>query len=70
MSIDGGSVELHAALKDLRRRWEEVRLTWNDPVSHDFEERTWAALESQSVAVLRAMDRLAPVLERARRECS
>jgi hypothetical protein len=70
MSLDTGWGELNAALKDLRRRWEEVRLGWNDPVGRDFEERTWQALESQTVAVLRALDRLAPVLDRAKRDCS
>jgi hypothetical protein len=70
VSLDSGWIELNTALKDLRRRWEEVRTTWNDPVSRDFEERTWTPLEAQSIAVLRAMDRLAPVLQKAQRECS
>jgi hypothetical protein len=70
MSLDSGWSELSAALKDLKRRWEEVRQQWDDPVSRDFEERTWTPLEDQTVAVLRALDRLAPVLDRARRDCS
>jgi hypothetical protein len=70
VSVDGGWIELSAALKELKRRWDEVRPSWNDPVGRDFEENTWTPLESQSIAVLRAMDRLGPVLQRARRECS
>ncbi len=70
MSLDTGSIELSAALKDLRRRWEEVRQTWDDLVSREFEEHTWAPLESQTAAALRAMERLGPVLARAKRECS
>jgi hypothetical protein len=70
MSLDAGGAELNAALKDLKRLWDDVRPGWNDPVSRDFEEHTWNALESQTIAVLRALDRLGPVLLRARRECS
>lgn len=70
MSLDHGWTELSAALKDLKKKWEEVKQGWDDAVSLDFEERTWTALEAETAAALRAMDRLAPILQRARRECS
>jgi hypothetical protein len=70
MSLTAGSLELSAALKDLRVLWEQTQTAWDDIVRHDFEANYWAPLESQLMAVLRAMDRLAPVLAQARRECS
>jgi hypothetical protein len=63
-------IELNDALKNMRLLWEETKAGWKDPVSQDFEERYWVPLENQVVATLRAMDRLAPILARAQRECS
>ena len=62
--------ELNTALKDLRVLWQQTRAEWNDPVSQEFEERYWDQLENQVVAALRAMDRLAPILAKAQRDCS
>jgi hypothetical protein len=62
--------ELNTALKDLRVLWEQTRADWDDPVSQDFEEHYWLPLETQVVAALRAMDRLAPILAKAQRDCS
>jgi hypothetical protein len=70
VSLDQGWTELSVALKDLKKRWGEIKEGWDDPVSRDFEERTWTPIELETTAVLRAMDRLAPVLQRAQRECS
>jgi hypothetical protein len=63
-------MELSAALKTLRLLWEETRAGWSDAVSRDFEANQWETLETRVVAALRAMDRLAPVLMQAKRECS
>jgi hypothetical protein len=62
--------ELNTALKDLRVHWEETRADWDDPVSQEFEERSWDPLQNQVVAALRAMDRIAPILAKAQRDCS
>jgi hypothetical protein len=70
MSLNGAWTDLSNGLKTLRLRWEETRLGWNDPISRDFEANKWGPLESQVAAVLEAMDRLAPILARAQRECS
>ncbi len=70
MSLNASWAELNTALKDLRLLWEETRAGWDDPVSQEFEEKYWAALEGNVVAALRAMDRLGPVLMKAQRECS
>jgi len=65
-----GWTDLNRALKSMRQLWEETKLDWHDTVSQDFEENHWAPLERQAVATLRAIDRLAPVLAQAERECS
>ena len=70
MQLTTSAMELNAALKTLRLLWEETRAGWSDAVSRDFEANHWATLETRVVAALRAMDRLAPVLMRAKRECT
>jgi hypothetical protein len=70
MHLTTSAMELNAALKTLRLLWEEIKFGWNDAVSRDFEANYWQPLEAQVVAALRAMDRLAPILMRARRDCS
>jgi hypothetical protein len=69
MSLNAGWVELNDALKNLRALFEETREVWDDGVARDFEEKFWQPLDSQAKAALQAIDRLAPVLARARREC-
>lgn len=70
MSLSSSSMELNHALKELRVLWEETKDSWDDVVRHDFEENYWIPLETQLVAVLRAMERLAPVLITAQRDSS
>jgi hypothetical protein len=70
VSLNAGWTELNTSLKDLRVLWEQTKTSWHDPVSQDFEERYWTALEAQVVSALRAMDRLGPILAKAQRECS
>ncbi len=69
MQLSTGWTQLNAALKTLRERWHGVRGDWDDAVRRDFEEHLWKPLEAQVVATLRAIDRLAPVLDKARRDC-
>jgi hypothetical protein len=70
VSLTTGWTELNTALKDLRVLWEQTRAGWDDPVSQEFEERYWGPLENQVVSALRAMDRLAPILAKAQRDCT
>jgi hypothetical protein len=63
-------MELNAGLKTLRLLWEETKAGWHDAVRRDFEAQQWETLETRVVAALRAMDRLAPILMQARRDCS
>jgi hypothetical protein len=68
--LTSAAIELSNGLKTARLTWEETKLGWKDPVSRDFEAELWEPLEAQVLAVLQAMEQLAPILARARRECS
>ncbi len=70
MSLTTASLELANALKTARVVWEQTRTTWKDSVAHDFENNHWEPLAQQIDATIGAIDRLAPTLLRAIRECS
>jgi hypothetical protein len=70
MSLTSAAIDMNNALKTATVAWEEARASWNDPVSRDFEANTWEPLQNQVRAVISAMDRLAPILARAARDCS
>jgi hypothetical protein len=69
MALHTGSSKLGLALKTLRLRWEETKEQWKDPVSQAFEANQMTPLERQILATLRAIDRLAQVIDQARSEC-
>jgi hypothetical protein len=70
VNLSAGWVELNKSLKQLRLRWDEVAEHWQDSVREEFETDHLVPLETQVVATLRALDRLAPILAKAQRECS
>jgi hypothetical protein len=70
MNLSSGWIELSSALKEMRQLWDETRPIWDDAVRRDFEEHNWVPLESQAVATLRAIDRLAPTVVQVQRDCS
>jgi hypothetical protein len=70
VNLSAGWVELNKALKELRLRWGEVSEDWQDTVREEFETDHLVPLETQVLATLRALDRLAPILAKAQRECS
>ena len=70
MSVTSAAIDLSNALKTIRLAWEEAQTEWNDAVSRDFEANQWDPLANQTMAVIQALDRLAPILARATRDCS
>ena len=70
MSLPGAATDLSQGWKTVNLAWEAVRAGWDDPVSRDFEANHFEPLQSQVLAAVQAMERLAPVLARALRECS
>lgn len=61
------SARLNHAWQALRRRWEEIKLVWNDPVRRAFEQEFWTPLEEGTSAAQREMENLAKVIAQARR---
>jgi hypothetical protein len=70
MELGTGWTQLNNSMKVLRAHWDGLKHDWRDQAQLDFENHYWNPLESQVNAVLRAMDRLAPHLAKAREECS
>lgn len=69
MNIGAGHLALQSAFKELRRKWEEVQLYWDDSVRREFAEQVWLPLETQVMVTLRELDRLMQTLQRAESEC-
>ena len=69
MKIDAGRGKLFDAHKTIRHRWDAVADTWNDPVRVEFEATVWKPLDDLTAESLRAIDRLASILNQCRRAC-
>jgi hypothetical protein len=70
MSLTSAAVDLSNAIKTATVAWEEAKVGWKDSVSRDFEAEQWQPLEHRVRSLLQAIDRLAPVLAKALRDCS
>jgi hypothetical protein len=70
VSLNAASLQISNSLKAARVVWEDTRERWDDVVAIDFQKNYWEPLKVQVDALLVAMDRLSPVLDRAVRECS
>ena len=70
MSVTSAAIDLSNALKTVRLAWQDAQAEWKDSVSRDFEVNQFDPLENQTRAVIQAIDRLAPILARAVRDCS
>jgi hypothetical protein len=70
MNLSNSSMELNGSLKDLRILWEETKTVWNDGVRQDFEEQRYIPLEQRVLSAIRAMERLAPILEKLQQDCA
>jgi hypothetical protein len=70
MELGTSWTQLNNSFKVLRANWEHLKDDWRDQAQEDFETRYWNPMEAQVKSVLRAMDRLAPHLAKAREECS
>jgi hypothetical protein len=70
MSLNTAAVDLTNALESVDEAWQDAQEVWKDAVSQDFGENTIDPLTNRVRGVLQAIDRLAPILARAVRECS
>jgi hypothetical protein len=69
VNLSGSSMELNSSLKELRILWEETQAVWNDSVRRDFEEHHLMPFVAQVTSLLRAVERLSPVLEKVQHDC-
>ena len=69
MSLLSARGQMKAALTQLMVSWEQSRTYWNDPVSRGFERDYLLPLEPSARAAMAAMDKMADLLAKARREC-
>lgn len=69
MSLEGARMRAQGALKELKIKWAEAEASWNDGTAQAFEKRYVEQLEQAVRSALPAMEAMAAVLERVRREC-
>lgn len=69
MSLGVGRTKLVASLKDLKLRWEKTKAGWDDPMSQDLERTVIEPLEPKVRAAVTAMEKMAEILSRAKRDC-
>lgn len=69
MNVTNSSMELNGTLKEMRLLWEQTKTIWNDAVRDDFEQNHYTPLERYVLSAIRAMERLAPVLEKMQHDC-
>ncbi len=69
MSIRTGKAQLEAALKELLIKWDHTQTRWNDPVSKDFDKEFITPIDRRIKSAIPAIEKLADVLHKARRDC-
>jgi hypothetical protein len=70
VSLNTASIGLADGLKTVTVLFEAARTTWDDSVAHSFENNNWLPLKHQVEATMGALERLGPILDRARRDAS
>lgn len=69
MGVYEGRGQLSKAIKLLELRWQEARMSWDDSAAEHFEKKFLEPLESDLRTAVSAMDHMAGVLARVRRDC-
>lgn len=69
MSVTGARAQLGGAWGELHVHWETARQSWNDAAAIKFEREFLEPLEPSLKAAGTAMEEMADVLQRVRREC-
>jgi hypothetical protein len=69
MSIGVGRAKLLGASKDLMLRWEKAKLHWSDDKARELQEEFLEPLERTVKSAVSAIERVAGVVEKARRDC-
>lgn len=69
MSLNSGRTKLASSLKELRARWDRIRMSWDDPVARRFEKEFVAPLEGKVRSGATAMEEMGQLLGQIRRDC-
>lgn len=69
MLLSSGASKMQHAMKELRVKWEDTSIVWNDSVSRSIQEDVLEPMRERMTAVQLAISRLSDVLEKAKREC-
>lgn len=69
MSLSVGRTKLLTSLKDLRARWDRVRMKWDDPMSKEFQQQFLDPLEGKVRSGVSAMEHMYDIVLQARRDC-
>jgi len=69
MGVYEGRGQLTKSMKLLMLQWSEARGSWDDSVSHAFEEKFLSPLEQDLRNALGAMDHMGVVLQQVRHDC-
>lgn len=69
MKVDGGRGKLYDAQQTIRQKWLDVEGKWSDAVRVGFEAEIWQPLDDFTSEELRAIDRLARILNECRHAC-
>ena len=70
MGLYEGRGQLGKLIKDLRERWHQTRMNWDDDQARRFEERYIEPMDQDLRVALSAMDDMAAILNQVRQECS
>ena len=70
MSVATAKVKLKTAVRDLRIRWSEATMKWNDPASRAIEKNHIEPFEHRVRSTLNALDTMQDTLLKMQRDCS
>ena len=69
MGLHEGRGQLGKLIKDLRLRWHETRMNWDDEQARRFEERFIIPMEQDLRIAISAMDDMAALVSQIRSDC-
>ncbi len=69
MSVATAKVKLKTAARDLRVRWSEATMKWNDPASRAIEKNHIVPFELRVRSTLNALDTMQDAIMKMQRDC-
>jgi len=69
MSLQESRGKIAGSLRDLFLLWANTKVSWNDPVSQQFEETFLLPMEGDLRQAASAMDQMASILAKVKHDC-